>query len=410
MFSFEILEEILITIRKNKLRSFLTGFSVAWGIFMLIILLGSGIGLQNGMQSSFKDAMSNSLWIFANQTSIDYNGLKKGRQIVLQNEDHDVVKQKVQSLEYSSTRYTIPVATQLAYKNKYASFEVRTVLPSYRTIELIKMQEGRFLNDLDQEQFRKVGVISTEVRDFFFKDCNPIGQYLKINNIAFLVIGVFEDKDNWDNNRCVYIPVSTAQLLFSAGHDVTMMAVTLQGVTPDESKLVADDIKRIVAKRHNFSPDDPRALHIGNNFENMARTMQILTGIQMFVWFIGIGTIIAGIVGVSNIMMISVKERTQEIGVRKALGARPLTIISMVVQESVLLTTVSGYIGLVLGIGLLELVNGIVPENKFFVDPQADIGVAITATLILIVAGAFAGFFPARHAAKIKPIEALRYE
>jgi putative ABC transport system permease protein len=410
MFSFEIFQEILNSIRQNKLRSFLTCFSVAWGIFILIVLLGSGNGLQNGMSSSFKDALTNSIWMSSETTSLDYNGIKKGRKIDLKNEDQAAIKQMSNQIDLSSTRYTIPVSTTIAYKEKYGSYEVRTVMPVYREIELIKMMQGRFLNDRDQSEFRKSGVISTEIRDYYFPKENPIGKYIKINNIAFQVVGVFEDKDNWDNNRCIYIPISTAQQIFSAGHNVSLLAVTLKDVTVDQSKDIATKAKELLAKRHSFDPKDPRAVNVNNNFENMDRSLSIIRAINIFVWFIGIGTIIAGIVGISNIMLISVKERTQEIGVRKALGAKPWSIISMVLQESIFLTTMAGYIGLVLGVGLLEIVSKNIPENKAFINPSADIGVAIWATVVLIVAGAIAGFFPARQAAMIKPIEALRYE
>ena len=410
MFSFEIFQEILNSIRQNKLRSFLTCFSVAWGIFMLIVLLGSGNGLQNGMTSSFKDALTNSIWMSSEITSLDYNGIKKGRRIDLKNEYQAAIKQMSNQIDLSSTRYTIPVSTTIAYKEKYGSYEVRTVMPVYREIELIKMMEGRFLNDRDQSEFRKSSVISTEIRDYYFPKENSIGKYLKINNIAFQIVGVFEDKDNWDNNRCIYIPISTAQQIFSAGHNISLLAVTLKDITVDQSKDIATKAKELLAKRHNFDPKDPRAVNINNNFENMDRSLSIIRAINIFVWFIGIGTIIAGIVGISNIMLISVKERTQEIGVRKALGAKPWSIITMVLQESIFLTTMAGYIGLVLGVGLLEIVSKNIPENKAFINPSADIGVAIWATVVLIVAGAIAGFFPARQAAMIKPIEALRYE
>ena len=410
MFSVEIFQEILLTIKQNKLRSFLTCFSVAWGIFMLIVLLGSGNGLQNGMTASFKDAMNNSLWMMSDATTLDYGGFKKGRKIDIQNEDQTAILQNIDNIEYSSTRYTIPTSTTIVYKEKYGTYEVRTVMPKYKEIELIKMIKGRFVNDRDQSEFRKSGVISTEIKDFYFPHEDAIGKYIKINNIAFQVVGVFEDKDNWDNNRCVYIPISTAQQIFNAGHNVTLLAVTLHDMNLEKSKDLAVKLKNLFAKRHNFDKNDPRAVYINNNFENLDRNLQIIRGISIFVWFIGIGTIIAGIVGISNIMLISVKERTQEIGIRKALGAKPWSVITMVLQESIFLTTMAGYFGLVLGIGLLEIVNKNIPENKVFINPSADIGIAIWATIILIVAGAVAGFFPARQAAMIKPIEALRYE
>jgi putative ABC transport system permease protein len=408
--SLEVFQEVIVSIKQNKLRSFLTCFSVAWGIFMLIVLLGSGNGLQNGMASQFSSAMVNSLWMSSDITSLDYNGIKKGRRIDLKNEDQAAISRLSKHIDLSSTRYTIPSTTTLAYKEKYGNYEVRTVMPVYRDIELIKMIDGRFLNDRDQSEYRKCGVISTDIRDYYFAKENPLGKYIKINNIAFLIVGVFEDKDDWDNNRCVYIPISTAQQIYSAGHNVSLLAVTLKDITVEQSKELVVKSKAALAKRHSFDANDPRAVHINNNYENMERSVQMIHAIDIFVWFIGIGTIIAGIVGISNIMLISVKERTQEIGVRKALGAQPWSIISMVLQESILLTTMAGYIGLVLGVGVLEIANKMIPPNKAFINPSADIKVAISATIILIVAGAIAGFFPARQAAMIKPIEALRYE
>jgi putative ABC transport system permease protein len=377
---------------------------------MLVILLGSGKGLENGIATNFKDAMNNSFWIFSNKTSIDYNGFKKGRSIMLQNEDHDALRRDVSSIQYSSSRLTIPVKTILSTTKKYASYEVRTAMPVYEKIELIKTQDGRFINERDQVECRKCVTISTDVRDFFFKDENPLGKTIKINNIAFKIVGVFEDKDNWDNNRCVYIPISTAQKIFGSGHDVSMISLTLQGITVDQSIVLAKDIVKMLANRHDFSPDDHDAVRISNNFESLSRNMQMISAINIFVWVIGIGTIIAGIVGISNIMLISVKDRTKEIGIRKALGAKPASIIGMILQESILITTIAGYVGMIAGIGLLELLSKTIPDNKTFVNPSLDLSVALTATAILIIAGTLAGFFPAKHAAKIKPIEALRYE
>ena len=410
MFSFEVFEEILISIRQNKLRSFLTCDSVARGRYISIIYLRSGNRFQNGLKSSFKDAMTNSLWISSGSTTMDYNGFKKGRNIQLKNEDHNAIVRSENKIDLNSTRYTIPVSTTISYKEKYGTYEVRTVMPSYKEIEMINIKEGRFLNDRDQVEFRKTGVISTEIRDFYFKKENPIGKYININNIAFQIVGIFEDKDNWDNNRCIYVPISTAQEIFGAGNKVSLIAVTMKDVNLEQSKEIAKNIKTILSNTHQFDPDDPRAININNNFENMERNLQIIRAINIFVWFIGIGTIIAGIVGISNIMLISVKERTQEIGIRKALGAKPVSVISMILQESILLTTAAGYIGLLLGIGILEIVGKNIPENKMFINPSADINTAISATILLIVAGAIAGFFPARQAAMIKPIEALRYE
>jgi putative ABC transport system permease protein len=291
-----------------------------------------------------------------------------------------------------------------------AQFEIRTVYPDFRAIKNIEMKEGRYVNKVDIEKTRKVATISTDVKDVLFKNKNPIGEYINASGFQFQVVGVFEDKDNGDNNRCIYIPVTTAQKLYDS-RNIDQIALTVKnGTTLEGSKLVEKSIRKCIAKTHTFDPLDERALSISNNLEEFQQNMRLMASIKLFIWIIGIMTIIAGIVGISNIMMIVVKERTKEIGIRKALGAKPWSIIALILQESIFITSLAGYIGLLLGIGLIELINSNIPPSDYFRNPTININLAIVATIILIFAGAIAGFFPASKAAKIKPIEALRDE
>lgn len=411
MFDLDKWQEILSTIKKNKLRTVLTGFSVAWGIFMLIILLGSGKGLENGFERQFAGSARNSLWIWTGRTSIPHNGLTVGRPIRFTNDDYENLKNNVQQREYISGRFNIWWGNQLTYKNETHSFGIRNVHPEFKYIENLKITEGRFVNELDLQDRRKVTVISTLVRDVMFKGdaAQALGSYILVNGIPFQVVGFFEDESRNENNmRTIYVPISTAQMVFSGGNRLHEISMTIDVKNMEEARQAEAEIRSRLAAVHNFDENDRRALGTWNSFESYLQMRSVFMGIRLFVWIIGIGTIIAGIVGVSNIMIIVVKDRTREIGIRKALGATPFSVVSLILFESVLITTFAGYIGLVLGVGLLEVFSGI--DAPFFADPSADFGLAVSATLLLIVAGALAGFVPAQRAARIKPIDALRDE
>jgi putative ABC transport system permease protein len=412
MFDLDKWQEIISTIEKNKLRTFLTGFSVAWGIFMLIILLGSGKGLENGVQNQFNSSASNSLWMWNGQTTMPYKGMKSGRNIQMENSDYELIRNKVKGVEYISPRNYIWQNNTISYKREFGNFDIRTVQPDYGIIEKVQVLKGRFINDYDIEKFRKVVVISPVVKDALFKGEEPLDKYITVSGVPFQVIGIFTDQDNsnGENNRVVYLPISTSQRVFNGGNDIQLISLTTGKATVEESKQMEEKILGMMAVRHKFDPNDKGAVQIWNNVEQYEKVMKLFQGIRMFIWIIGIGTIIAGIVGVSNIMMIVVKDRTKEIGIRKALGATPWSIISLVMQESILITGFAGYIGLLLGIGLLELVSKYMPPSDFFRNPEADFKIAISATLLLILAGAIAGFVPARKAAAVKPVEALRDE
>ena len=410
MFDRDKWQEIFSTIQKNKLRTFLTGFSVAWGIFMLIILLGSGKGLQNGVSKQFESSATNTIWVWSGQTSLPYKGMKPGRNIQFENKDYEEVKTSVRGIDKSSSRYNIWGTNTLSYKKQNGTFNVRNVYPDYSYIEKLEIVKGRFINQPDIEHFRKITTISTLVEEALFKGESSMGKYINVNGIPFKVVGLFTDDDNRDENmRTIYLPISTAQRVFSGDNRINTIAVTVGDASVAESKEIEKEMRTKLATLHKFDPDDPRAIYIWNSLEDFQKFMRLFASIQLFIWVIGFGTIIAGIVGVSNIMMIVVKDRTKEIGIRKAMGATPFSIVSLILQEAVLITSFAGYIGLVLGVVLLETVGNSI-ESKFFSQPSVDLRIALYALLLLVLSGALAGFIPARRAAAIKPIDALRDE
>ncbi len=411
IFEIDKWQEIFNTISKNRLRTFLTGFSVAWGIFMLIILLGSGNGLENGVRKEFEGDATNTIWVNQGRTSTAYKGLQAGRSIQFTNEDYELLKTNIPGIDKISGRLTIWQNNVISYKNEYGSYDIISCHPDYGYYETLEVVDGRFINGYDIDEYRKYTAISEIVRDALFKGEDPIGKYIKVSGVPFKVIGVFTDLGGDRDMRRVYIPLSTAQKVFNMGNRLWNICITTDDVSLEESEMMVDEIRHNLALKHKFDPSDLRAVGIFNNLEEFKRFMDLFAAIRLFIWIIGAGTIIAGIVGVSNIMMIVVKERTQEIGIRKAMGATPWSIISLILQESILITAFAGYVGLVLGVGLLELVSPVFNEmDTFFKNPEINFKVAIAATLLLVFSGALAGFVPARKAASIKPVEALRDE
>ncbi|HPT32335.1 MAG TPA: ABC transporter permease, partial [Prolixibacteraceae bacterium] len=339
-------------------------------------------------------------------------------EIKFNNQDYDFLTTKAKGVEQVSSRFFLRGDITYSYGKEYGSFSTSTCHPSLLEMENIKIDKGRFINDLDMSEFRKVIVIGDDIRKALFKEEDPLGKYIKVGSVPFKVIGVSKDPRSTDN-RQAYMPFTTAQRLFNGGDRVHNFTVTTDMVkTASEADAIEKQIRNQMAQRHSFDPEDKRAMGSFNMLTEYIRTMKIFQAIKMFVWMIGIGTLIAGIVGVSNIMLILVKERTREIGIRKALGATPGSVIGLVLMESIMITTVAGYLGLVGGVGLMEMLNFGLEQmfaqgsgsQIFFRNPTVDFTTAVSATIILVVSGALAGYIPARKAALVRPIEALRDE
>ncbi|MEN8224286.1 MAG: ABC transporter permease [Bacteroidota bacterium] len=409
MFDIDKWQEIFSTIKKNKLRTVLTGFSVAWGIFMLIILLGSGYGLENGVKREFTGDAVNYLSINAGITSMPYKGMKPGRRLRFTNEEKNQLG-ALQGVDKSSGRSSVWRNNTLSYKNEYGNFDIFAVSPDYKYVESLIIQKGRYLNEIDEDDYRKVVVLGKIVEQALFKGEDPVGEYIRVSGIPFKVVGTFDDPGGDRDLSRIYIPLSTAQRVFNMGNNVRSILLNLGDANVEESLEMIETIKQDLSEKMKFDPTDPRAIFVYNSIENYRTLMNLFSNIRLFIWIIGIGTIIAGIVGVSNIMMIVVKERTKEIGIRKSMGATPWSIISLILQESILITSFAGYIGLILGVGLLESMSGVLPETAYFANPEVNIQVAVYATVLLVFCGALAGFVPARKAASVKPVIALRDE
>jgi putative ABC transport system permease protein len=410
MFEIDKWQEILANIAKNRLRTFLTGFSVAWGIFMLIVLLGAGNGLENGVKNQFNRDAVNSVWLNAGKTAEPYAGYQAGREIKFTNDDYTLVADNYKKVEHMSARMHMWDISLISHKSKYGNFNVKGVNPGMIFPEKINLIKGRFINELDIIQVRKVACIGRKMLEELFVGEEPIGQEINVNGILFKVVGVFYDDGGDQDNRRAYVPVTTAQRAFTGNNRIDQIVMSIDEKDIENSEAITQDLRAMLAQRHHFDPNDKKAIFVWNNLTEYRKLIGLMQGINLFIWIIGIGTLIAGIVGVSNIMMIVVKERTVEIGIRKALGATPFSIVSLILQEAVFITSLFGYIGLILGIFLLEAFKKYIPDSDFFRKPEVDLKVALYAMFLLVIAGLLAGFLPAKRAALVQPIDALRGE
>ncbi|UCE93339.1 MAG: ABC transporter permease [Flavobacteriaceae bacterium] len=416
MFDIDRWQEIFDTIRKNKLRTFLTGLSVASGIFILVILLGFGRGMENGIRKEFEGDATNLLYIWTQTTTKEYKGLNPGRRINLKNDNFDhIVAAYGDKIEFRSAVYRVPFGTTVNYKNESVTYGVWGIHPNYQQIENQSMISGRFIDQMDLDDNTKVAVISNKIqREMMYDVEDPLAEYIQISGINFRIIGVYTDPAGEREEDRVFVPFTTAQNVFNGQDRINNLAFTMKPQKNFESAVKAsllfeEEIKQYLKEIHKVAPDDDAAVHVNNVMEDTKRFYTLTNNIAYFFWFVGICTIIAGVVGVSNIMMIIVKDRTREIGIRKALGAKPWSIVGMIMQESVFVTAVSGFAGLIFSMGLLEILGPNVKVD-YVLNPSVDFRIAMTMVILLILAGALAGFFPAWRAANIQPIEALKDE
>ncbi len=422
MFDQDKWQEIFAALKNNKIRTFLTAFGVFWGIFMLIIMLGAGNGLSNAVFDGMKDFATNSVFMWTQPTSEPHAGFPRGRTFNFRNDDINALKNNIPEIEVIAPRLQARGGTSstdnVVRGLKTGSFTINGDYPEWNLIDPVRINKGRFLNNFDIKQYRKVAVIGEMVYEILFEeDEDPLGEYIRINGVYFQVIGVFSPLNSnvnfgGDKAQSIYIPLTTLQRTYNYGDVIGWLAITAKDDIP--ASVVDQKAKDLLKRRHRVAPHDKQAISGVNLEDEFMKITGLFFGIDMLVWIVGIGTLLAGVIGISNIMLIVVKERTKEIGIQRALGATPLKIISQVLTESVFLTTIAGYFGLVLAVFLLELVNTALQANggvnQGFLNPGVDFNVAVIALVILILAGALAGFMPAKRAVKIKPIDALRDE
>jgi putative ABC transport system permease protein len=408
------LQEILFTLRQNKLRTVLTAFGVFWGIFMLVLLLGFGRGMQNGVYEDFGSEVLDFIIVWSGDTGAAFHGMGPGRHIRLDDSDVAAIRNQV-----AGVRTVAPAVAygtgRIDYQGKSGDSPLQGIPDEFfRIKEDVPFNFGRKLNPFDREEIRKVVVIGTSVAERLFPaGTDPVGKDVKVKDVVMKVVGVFHDKgNNGRNSETVYLPISTARQVFGGADRIDNIWLRpLPGVDGFE---LEKTVTALLKRRHEVAPDDNRGVNSFNMAEPMKRVAGLFIGINVFVWFVGLGTLTAGIVGISNIMIITVKERTKEIGIRKALGATPFNIVSTLLLESTLVTGVAGYIGLVIGVGLLELVafalRSTGAQMPYFSNPALDFQTAIAALVLLVTVGMLAGLVPALHAAKITPTEAMRAE
>ena len=419
MFDIDLWREIISALKKNRLRSFMTAFGVFWGIFMLIVMSGAGRALENGIMDGVKAFATNSAFFWTERTSVPYGGFQRGRRWNYETGDMDYIRENVKEIQYLSPRL---FGDQQSGNNtirgeRTGAFNVYGDYPDYFKIDQWTPVNGRLINDIDILQERKVCNIGERVAEVMFnKDENPIGQYLKISGVYYQVVGVIHAETRMNigggkKEETIIIPFSTMRKAYNYGNKVYFFSVTSKpgtSVTDMEDKL-----KKILKDRHKIAPEDLQAVGSFNLEKEFLKFSALFFGIQALTWIVGLGTLLAGIIGVSNIMLVIIKERTQEIGIQRAIGATPGTIIKHIVAESVFLTVMAGYVGLSLGVGLLELLNQILQKGgteMFFRRPEVNLTMALSALAVLVVAGIFAGLVPAKRAISIKPIDAIRDE
>ena len=420
-FEMDIWQEILHTVRQNRLRSLLTAFGVFWGLFMLVIMIGTGHGLQKGAYSEFSSYATNSVFIWPQLTTKPYKGFPIGRRFNFTNEDTEVIRRTVpgiSSLAPRGRKRGRDGDNNVTHGDRTATLTIYGDHPEVQNIRMLQIISGRFLNRFDLAERRKVTVIGEEtVKLLFEKEESPMGAYININNINFKVIGVYRlpsknDEDYEEEAKAVFLPLSTFQQVFSWGETVGWFSITSEPHV--RASVVRDEVIRVLAGRHAIAPEDERAFGSWNMEDEFRKIADLFVGIRFIVWFVGIFTLLAGIIGVSNIMLIAVRERTREIGIKRTVGATPFSVISQVLLEALLLTSIPGYVSLVCSVAVLEGVGHMIHilkiDAQMFQDPSIDFTAALLALAVLTIAGTLAGLMPAYRAVQGKPVEALRYE
>ncbi|MFN7117862.1 MAG: ABC transporter permease, partial [Saprospiraceae bacterium] len=413
MFDRDAWQEIFATMRKHKLRTGLTALGVFWGIFMLVFVLGMGKGLENGVFRGFGNRAKNVMYVWPERTSQPYKGFQPGRVPQFTLDDIIAIKNGVPQVEYIAPRRAMP-ATTVIYGEKSDKYEIRGELSDMIKIEALQLHEGRYINERDVADSRKIAVMGTRTKEVLFGEQDAIGKYIRISGVEFLVVGIFGPMQikPWteDDMEAIVIPLTAMGRTFGTGNRVDYF--TCSAAPKVKVSEMEPLVKGLLKQRHNVAPDDPQGIGGFNLEEEFQQVRTLFDGIAIFLWFVGIGTLLAGIVGVSNIMLIVVKERTKEIGIRKALGATPRSIISMIMLESVFITSFSGYMGLIAGTAVIGGINYIMVANKLepdnFYNPQVNLAIGIGAVTLLIVAGAVAGLIPALQAARVNPVVALK--
>lgn len=422
MFDIDKWQEIFFTIKQNKLRTFLTAFGVFWGIFMLIFMLGAGSGLENGVRQGFTGFASNALFVWSRKTTVPYNGLQAGRRFRYTLENVASLKRQIKEIEIVAPRIDVGTVP-MSYESKYASYSMRGETPELTQINAKIILAGRFLNQIDVDEKRKVAVLGQSVAKELFGtetvENNPneiIGKYFKARNVFFQIVGISREVRSGnraaEEEEAIFIPVTTVQQIFNMSNRIDWFICTID---PNFDAIkIEEEVKATLRKYHSVSPEDFSAIGSWNTSKEYQQFDTTFMAIRGFIWFVGIFTLLAGIIGVGNIMIITVKERTREIGIRKALGATPISIISLILQEAIFLTALPGYVGLVTGTALIFGVNTFLKtmkvQNEFFTNPLINWQVAMGALILLVISGTIAGLIPAILAARVNPIEALRDE
>ena len=423
MFDIDRWNEIWNALAKNKARSLLTAFGVFWGIFMLIVMAGAGKGLENGISEGISRFATNSAFFWTDRTSEPYKGFKRGRFWNMEAEDLLYLRNNIPEIEYITPKNfggRFNSGPNVIRGKKNGAFNIKGDYPDYVKIDPCTVLKGRWINEMDIREKRKVCVIGEKVfESMFIPSENPIGQYLKISGVYYQVVGLIKPETriniNGRTEESVSLPFTTMLQTYNMGNQVHFLAITAKKGIP--VTVVEEKVKEFIKKKHSIAPTDVQALNSVNIEKEFKQMSGLFLGIQILTWIVGVGTLLAGVIGVSNIMLVIIKERTKEIGVQRAIGATPRTIISQIMLESVVLTTVAGYVGLSLGVGLLELVSQTLQKSAsdsgdhvFFTNPEVSLTIALSALGVLIVAGLFAGMIPATRAIQIKPIDALREE